>query len=183
MKKQTLNLITTGLLVVAMLVSVAGCSQAPAQPAAQTTDLSAKVDALQKDMDTQKKSINPGLGTVMLEYDTRFAKLWYCVQADNWDQAQYQLNEMPEIQETGEVTRPQYADALKGFEKGYLGPLTDAVKKKDKAAFTTAYDKAIDGCNACHASNKGGGIDSLKSVKITRPTAPPTVDVDYAGQK
>lgn len=185
MNKERLILLVS-FLVVIILVAV-GCgtsgasTAAPQQAASASPDLTTKVDALQKDMDVQKKSINPGLGTVMLEYDTRFAKLWYYAEANNWDIATYQLNEMPEIQETGEVTRPQYADALKAFEKGYLDPLTTAIKNKDKAGFEAAYDKAIQGCNACHASQKGGGVANLKGIKITRPTALPTVNVDYAG--
>lgn len=180
MQKKRIALLAAGILTVAI---AAGCgtTQSAAPQQAASSDLTAKVDALQKDMDVQKKNINPGLGTIMLEYDTRFAKAWYSVQANNWDQAQYQLNEMPEVQEAGEYTRPQYATALQGFEKGYLTPISDAIKKKDKAAFEAAYDKAIQGCNACHVGNKGGGLDSMKSIKITRPTAPPTVNVDYAG--
>lgn len=58
--------------------------------------------------------------------------MWYAVQANNWDQPTYQIDEMKEIQETGEVTRPQYASALKGFESGYLDPLLDIIKKKEK---------------------------------------------------
>lgn len=184
MNKKRLALLLSLLLVVALAAAGCGTAAAPAAPqqaASASPDLAAKVDALQKAMDDQTKHINPGLGSIMIEYDTRFAKAWYSAEANNWDQAQYQLNEMPEVQEAGEYTRPKYATALKGFEKGYLTPLTDAVKKKDKAGFEAAYDKAIQGCNACHVGNGGGGMDSMKSIKITRPTASPTVNVDYAG--
>lgn len=181
MNKKGLGLLVSILLVLTLVV--AGCTTAaPNQTASTSPDLATKVDALQKDMDVQKKSINPGLGTVMMEYQERFARIWYSVQANNWDQPIYQITEMTEIQETGENTRPQYATALKGFESGYLNPLLDTIKKKDKAAFEAQYDKTIQGCNSCHVANKGGGMDSIKFIKVTRPTASPTVNLDYAGQ-
>src|SRR6266545_4171438 len=54
-------------------------------------------------------NIQPGLGTVMIEYGNRLARLWFAASADNWDMAKYQLDEMIEIQEVGETTRPNRA--------------------------------------------------------------------------
>lgn len=175
------------LVLLVLLLTVFGCSQQQTPPAAPTgqapTDLTNKVNTLQQEMDVQKKSINPGLGTVMIEYSNRFSRLWFAAQANNWDMAHYQILEMKEIQETGEVTRPARAQMLKGFENAYLGPLDAAIGKKDKTAFTTAYDKTIAGCNGCHAGStsndfKGG----YKFVKVIRPSSPPAPDLDYAGQ-
>ena len=76
--------------------------------------------------------------------------LWFAGEAGNWDMAHYQILEMREIQETGEITRPPRAPALKAFESGFLDPLDEASQAKDKAQFETAYRSAIQGCNACH---------------------------------
>jgi len=128
-------------------------------------------------------AIQPGLGTVMIEYDTRIGNTWWSVDAGNWDMAAYQLKEMTEIQEVGEVTRPGRADALKKFEQDSLEPLIAAVKAKDKAAFTDAYDKAITGCNKCHGEQKDNAGNSFKFVKITRPAdTSPFSNVDWQGQ-
>jgi len=128
-------------------------------------------------------NIQPELGTVMIEYATRFNNAWWAVDADNWDMANYQLKEMTEIQEVGEVTRPGHADALKKFEDDNLQPLIQAVKAKDKDAFTAAYDKAITGCNQCHGDTKGKDGSSYRFVKIMRPTGnAPYSNVDWQGQ-
>ncbi len=151
-------------------------AQAPAQQAA-SPDLAAKVDALQKSMDVQTKTINPSTATVMLEYNQRFAALWYAAQAQNWDFAAYEVSELVAVQAVAENTRPKRAEALQTFKKSTLEPLKAVVEKKDKASFEATYDKTIIACNACHvASDK-------KFIKIQRPTQAPATSVDYAGQK
>jgi hypothetical protein len=128
-------------------------------------------------------AIQPGLGTVMIEYSTRFGNLWWAADADNWDMANYQLKEMTEIQEVGETTRPARADALKQFEDTDLKPLMDAAMAKDKAAFTEAYDNAITGCNKCHGEQKDSAGNTFRFVKIIRPTSTaPFSNVDWKGQ-
>ena len=103
------------------------------------------------DRDLTLWGIQPGLGTVMMEYGRRFALAKHAVDAGDWGMAQYQLKEQTEIQEVGEATRPAKAELLKNFEHSYLDAVIAAVEKKDKAAFDKAYDAAVEGCNACHA--------------------------------
>jgi len=114
-------------------------------------------------------NIQPGLGTVMMEYGNRFGRLWFSANAGNWDMAKYQLAEMIEIQEVGETTRPNRAKMLKAFEEQYLAALDKTIDAKDKTAFTTAYNDAVGGCNTCHASSKGSNWASYQFVKIQTP--------------
>jgi len=130
----------------------------------------------------QIANIQPGLGTVMIEYTIRFDNAWFAAQKANWDMVHYQILEMTEIQEVAETTRTNRAPMLKSFEDGFLTPLDKAAQAKDMAAFTTAYDNAIQGCNGCHAASSSGDFKTYKFVKITRPTAPVFPNVDWAGQ-
>lgn len=146
----------------------------------QTTSKMSKVDT-----NIPLWAIQPGVGTVMIEYGTRFNNAWWAEQGGNWDMVNYQLKEMPEIQEVGETTRPGRADALKKFENDYLVPLQNAGKAKDKAAFESAYERAITGCNQCHGDSKdaASGIDSFRFVRIIKPTSPaPFSNVQWAAQ-
>ncbi len=95
-------------------------------------------------------NIQPGLGTVMMEYGLRFALAWQAAQAGNWEMTEYQLDEALEIQEVGEVTRPAKASLLKAFENEHMDPLFDAIQARNLAQFQSAYNSAIDGCNSCH---------------------------------
>jgi len=113
--------------------------------------------------------IQPGLGTVMIEYGTRYTNMYYAAKGGNWDLAAYQLKEALEIQEVGETTRPARAEALKAFEKSYLDPLQMAIKAKNFATFDKAFKNGIAGCNSCHAAQ---GFAYIKYVLPPAPTAP-----------
>jgi hypothetical protein len=110
-------------------------------------------DWLKGSTEDQLKSlaqIQPGLGTVMIEYGNRITTMYYSAKGGNWGMAGYQLKEAREIQEVGETTRPNRAGALKSFETHYLEPLDEAIKAKDWHKFDTAFHKAVEGCNQCH---------------------------------
>ncbi len=115
-------------------------------------------------------AIQPGLGTVMIEYGYRFATAYFAAQAGNWDMVKYQIKEATEIQEVGETTRPAKADLLKAFEHDYLDPLTEAANNQDLDAFNQAFDAAIGGCNSCHQAT---------GHEYVRVKTPPAQPVDY----
>ncbi len=98
----------------------------------------------------QIAKITPGLGTVMIEYSHRFWVAYYAAKNANWGLAQYEIKEMPEIQEVGEITRPAHAAELKAFEHTYLDPLMAAAKAENWNKFQNAYAKTVNACNACH---------------------------------
>jgi len=114
--------------------------------------------------------IQPGLGTVMIEYARRMGSLWFAGEAGNWDMVHYQIIEMREIQETGEITRPPRAPALKSFESSFLDPLDATTQAKDKTQFETAYRSAIQGRNACHGSQTSADFPKgFSFVKVQVP--------------
>ncbi len=107
----------------------------------------------------QIADMQPGLGTVMIEYGHRFYKAYYAARAANWELAAYQVKEMTEIQEVGEATRPEHAEELRAFEHTYLDPLNESIKAKDWNGFAANYAKAVGACNACHT---GAGFSYIK---------------------
>ena len=123
-------------------MSIAAPGRAPADQAAAPTPTPLSLDEL--------SSIQPGLGTVMVEYAHRMSIIWFAGEASNWNLAHYQMIEMLEIQETGEITRPARAPALKSFESSFLDPLDAAITANDMVQFESSYKAAIQGCNACH---------------------------------
>ena len=121
-------------------------------------------------------NIQPGLGTVMIEYGRRLAQLVYAINAGNWDMAKYQLDEMKEIQEVGETTRPKRAPMLKAFEDGYLAPVDQAIMAQDSNQATNALNSLITGCNTCHSGSTGTNWSSYGFIQIQLP---PTNPADY----
>jgi hypothetical protein len=150
------------LLLVGSGVSIAAPSRTSAEQATAPTPTPFSLDEL--------SLIQPGLGTVMVEYAHRMAAIWFAGQAGNWDMAHYQIIEMREIQETGEITRPPRAPALKAFESSFLDPLDEAIMSNDKTKFETAYTSAILGCNACHGSQTSADFpQSFTFIKVQVP--------------
>jgi hypothetical protein len=119
-------------------------------------------------------AIQPGLGTVMIEYSNRAGNVYYAAQAGNWGLAAYQLNEMTEIQEVAENTRPARAEALQGFEKSALSPLAKDIVNQDAAAFRGDFDKMVAQCNGCHRAN---GYGFIVYQVPDRPATPAKMDV------
>ena len=116
----------------------------------------------------------------MIEYGRRMAQLDDAIKAGNWDMAKYQLDEMIEIQEVGETTRPGRAPALKAFEDGYLTPLGQAILAQDNAKATAGMTNLVGGCNACHAASTGANWSSYGYIQIQLP---PTNPADYLNWK
>jgi len=103
-------------------------------------------------------AIQPGLGSVMIEYSNRAGNVYYAAQAGNWGLAAYELNEMTEIQEVAENTRPGRAKGLQGFEKSALVPVARDIVNQGAAAFRGDFDKMVAQCNGCHRANGYGFI-------------------------
>ncbi len=128
---------------VAMMVFAQGTAP---MPDITNGSLQDRVDAL--------AMIQPGLGTVMIEYGNRMTNTYYAAKAGNWGLAQYMLKEALEIQEVGEITRPARAGALKTVETAFLDPLNQTILDKDWPGFQSTFDAAVtNGCNGCHASS------------------------------
>jgi hypothetical protein len=97
--------------------------------------------------------IQPGLGTVMIEFGHRFYITYYAAKAGNWKLAEYELEELIEAQEVAETTRPKYKKQLKDFEDDYLEKLEDAIEDKNFKKFKKLYTKTTKACNRCHKAN------------------------------
>ena len=102
--------------------------------------------------------IQPGLGTVMIEFGHRYYISYYAANARNWDLAKYELEELIEAQEIAEATRPKYAKDLKNFEDGALAKLIEAIDAKNWTLFEKRYEETTKACNACHRANGHGYI-------------------------
>jgi len=101
----------------------------------------------------QIAQIQPGLGTLMIEFGHRFYVAYYAAKANNWELADYEIHELIEAQEVAEVTRPKYTEELKAFEHGALAQLQQTIKAKDWKQFEVKYAETTKACNTCHTKN------------------------------
>jgi len=99
----------------------------------------------------------PGLGEMMSLQQMRHAKLWFAGQAENWDLAAYELDELGEGFDDVVKFHPTHKDspvaprdAIPRMVNEPLKELRAAVEKKDSAAFVRAYEAFTTACNSCH---------------------------------
>ena len=118
---------------------------------------------------TQLANIQPGLGTLMIEFGHRFYIAYYAAKAKNWELAEYEIHELVEASEVAEVTRPKYTKQLKAFEDEFIKPLEKAIKAKDWKSFSSQYDKTTTACNACHTAT------GHSFIKYKLPKNPPLI--------
>jgi len=111
--------------------------------------------------------IQPGLGTVMMEYGARFSSAYYAAKGGDFELAGYMIKEMKEIQEVGETTRPARAPLLKAFETNYLDKLDAAAKAKNWSQYSSLTPQVVNACNQCHAKVQ------MAYIVYQLPAAPP----------
>ena len=115
----------------------------------------------------------PGLGEIMTLSQMRHAKLWWAGEAQNWELAAYELDELQEGLDDVVRFHPTHKNAplpLSDLVPKIMGePVRQArraVESKDREAFVVAYDGLTRACNGCHqATSFGFNV-------VRRPTDP-----------
>jgi hypothetical protein len=167
------------LLVIAGLVPTSGSAQSQqpspqpaASPASTPTPLSLQT----------LTQIQPGLSTYMMETAQRFGIMWFAAQQQNWDLAVFEAREAEQVLQHGAVRSNQARQlGINGYNTAFLEPLIAAAQSGDQTQFEAAYTRAINGCNACHASQTYGLINRPFSfVKIQVPTTSPEDIYSYS---
>jgi len=105
----------------------------------------------------------------MLAAQARHAKLWLAGHAQNWELADYAIDELKEGLEDVEKYIPVFKDVPIGkmIEATMTDPISSvesAIKARDQTTFVAAFDKLTDACNACHQAA------SRPFIVIQRPT-------------
>ena len=127
----------------------------------------------------QKPAYTPGLAEFMLATQMRHSKLWLAGSANNWDLADYEIDELKEGIEDAVKFVPTYKDMPVGkmAEAIITAPIAEvekAIKAKDRAKFASAYDKLTEACNTCHvAANR-------PFIVVQRPSGSPFPNQSFA---
>ena len=176
-------------LIVGLLLVIGGASAAAVSPVAQqpsTTPAaaaSASPAATPTPLSLQTLTqIQPGLSTYMMEAAQRFGIMWFAAEQKNWDLAAFEGREAESVLQHGGVRSNQARQAgISGFNTAFLEPLIQAAQSGDQTRFESAYRTAIQGCNACHASQTYGQTNtSFSFIKVQVPTNSPEDVYAYA---
>ncbi len=123
-----------------------------------------------------------GMGDIMGQNQMRHAKLWFAGSARNWPLAQYEVDELNEGFGDVKTFHPTFkkrptAPLVDEFVAQPLGELDKAVKDRNEAEFTTAFDDLTNGCDGCH-KELGFGFNVIQ-----RPTSPEYTNQQFAPVK
>lgn len=139
------------------------------------SDSSAEIAALKKEIAALKKeSYHPELGEQMLGIQIRHARLWFAGEAQNWNLAAFEIQELKEAFDAVVEQNPEHAifqpdklsDILPAMTNAPIKALRDAVDHSSKPEFEKAFDNLSAACTGCHHV---AGNDFLV---IQRPTTP-----------
>lgn len=120
----------------------------------------------------------PGLDDLMtMLIQPRHIRLWYAAQAQNWQLAEFQANELRQGLARIGRTIPNYRNvnvdtAVASIFADRMTAVDNAIKAHDAAAFTTAFSEMTEACNDCH---KGLEHPFLK-IKVPEPGGFPNQD-------
>ena len=103
------------------------------------------------------EAYTPGMGEIMGATQMRHVKLWFAGQAENWELADYEVDELGEgfddivkYHPTHKESPVAPKDAIPRMVTQPLKDLRAAIEKKDAKAFVPAYDSLTAACNNCH---------------------------------
>ena len=136
--------------------------------------------AMEKQAAVHQENYVPGMGEIMGATQMRHSKLWFAGQAENWDLASYELDEIKEGLEDAIKYHPVFkkdapiAAMLGNFMAQPLSDVGTAIKAKDSAKFRKSFDSLTRGCNGCHEAAGQGFI------VIKRPGALPYSNQEFA---
>ena len=122
-----------------------------------------------------QEAYEPGLGEIMALQQMRHIKLWFAGSAGNWPLADYEIGELKEGFD--DVDKRLGGDTIEKAVGTPIAALEKAIEGKDRAAFTSGYDKLTAGCNSCHHT-----LDHAFIV-IQRPASLPYSNQSFAPQK
>jgi hypothetical protein len=154
--ERILLVISIALLVIAIWTTSRACRNTTAgatlAAAAATSPSSAN------DLDSRLKKLetsSPDPGTLMLEIQLHFAKLYYAGEARNWDLATFERNEIEGLLGKVAVLRPaennvKIDEIINTFKQTPFTAVKDAIDVKDRKLFRQAYNDSLAMCNACH---------------------------------
>jgi hypothetical protein len=133
-------------------------------PSLLTTNLDQRVKTLE--------AASPGLGGIMADAQTHFAKLYFASEARNWDLARFEWGELESKLNAIAALRAEergvgLSAIVDAFKQTQLVTLKDAIELKDRRLFREAYQESISMCNGCHQAT------GRPFIAITTPTQPP----------
>ena len=184
MRLERILLAISIVLLVVAIWTTSICANRNTAPATAPATAAAAAAAAAGDVEPRVKKLETasgGVGTLMLEIQLHFSKLYFAGEARNWDLATYERNQIEEAVEKVAVLRPtennvKLDDIITTFKQTPLAAVKDAIDVKDRNLFRQSYNDSLAMCNACHQAT------GRPFIAIVTPTNPPVSNQRWTAQ-
>ena len=100
----------------------------------------------------------PSAANIMIEMGARYQNLYWAGKLGKWEFAGYQVEEIRELIEKLQITRPKRTASAREFLDAVYPMLPEAVNTRDWKKFEAAFEKMRHECMACHGKNEMGFV-------------------------
>jgi|HubBroStandDraft_1064217.scaffolds.fasta_scaffold684404_1 hypothetical protein len=121
----------------------------------------------------------PRLNSIMIGIQLGHFKLWYAGIVRNWDLANYELTLIKTAFEDGKKYYPNLPMADMSTLTQPADELGDAIKAKDGAKFTKAFERLTAECNTCHQA-AGLGFIVIRTPRLSPIETSPLSDEAFS---
>ena len=143
--------------------------------AGNSQSLQIQIDSLQNKLDHTYK---PGFGEFMSSIQTHHAKLWFAGQNQNWELADFEINEIKEsLAGIKEYCSDRPETKSIGMIDLAMDSMSIAIQQKSVTQFQSGYILLTNTCNSCHQATN----HEFNVIKI--PDNPPFSNQDFKVKK
>ena len=100
----------------------------------------------------------PGTAHWMFEIGERYKNLYWAAKQENWEFAQYQVEEIEKLVEVVKLARPKRAETAQEFLETGLPAIQRGVESRTWGGFQPAFVQLQHSCMTCHVKNDHGFI-------------------------
>lgn len=184
MTQRPVFIIIAAVFMITLLILVVGLYSMTGNISSRTSKFTATIVALQDSIASLQATVNtlkdeaPGLGEYMTTFQLHMGKLWFAGQASNWGLAQYELDELAETMDAAEAlhairNKVNTASVIQSVRETQIPLVQEALHRKNRRKFFSAYNQTLETCNSCHRSVGYGFIH------ITKPLGPPVTNQSW----
>lgn len=141
------------------------------QQSQKSVDLQKRIDSLKIQI---AQSYKPGFGEFMESIQIHHAKLWFAGKNQNWELADFEVNE---IKENLEGIKKYCSDRAESKSIGMIDEAMDSIsvviQQKNQNSFREKYMDLTNTCNKCHQETQ----HEFNVIKI--PEMPPFSNQDF----
>ncbi len=103
--------------------------------------------------------VMPGASNLMLQMGDRYKNLYWAGQQRKWAFAAYQAEEMQDLVETLQITRPKRAATAQEFLDTVYPEIIEAAEAAESEGFFRAFEQMRQACMTCHIKNDHAFIE------------------------